>query len=400
MAFPFDWKYRKSHIINQTSGAGANYQVLIIVHYGNGTDYNENTKSPPEGHVYLNGKCRTDFGDIRFSDDDGKTELDYWMKEKVEGDYAVFWVEIKDDLSSAQAKIYCYYGKNDATTTSDIKKTSLFNHGDDFEDGVRDSDLWDVTKDGIGTVSEAEGKVKYYSLDIAAYGGYISNSFHPAHDLEIITKINNKNLHSAGLYINVEHHENWDPEAKGDFYCIALQNSDDTCYVKRKVSGVKITLYSDSWTDSENDLKIRVENGTISFFEGDAERFSQPYALDTRDIYFVFIARTASGFVGTDWFDYFFVRKFVDPEPTHGSWGSEETLKIILEESLSIIAKLSFSFSKKLNEKLELLGTLSTDWIHVPILVRETIYTTLKSRFYVKILKERIVAYLKEKLEN
>jgi hypothetical protein len=52
------WGYRKSHVINPASGAGTNYQVRIVAHYGSGTD------SGPD--VYLNGRCRTDFGDIRF----------------------------------------------------------------------------------------------------------------------------------------------------------------------------------------------------------------------------------------------------------------------------------------------------------------------------------------------
>ena len=42
--------------------------------------------------VNLNGHCRTDFGDVRFTDDEG-TLLDYWIESKVDGEYAIFWVE-------------------------------------------------------------------------------------------------------------------------------------------------------------------------------------------------------------------------------------------------------------------------------------------------------------------
>ncbi|RLI85618.1 MAG: hypothetical protein DRP01_05810, partial [Archaeoglobales archaeon] len=73
--------------------------------------------------VYLNEKCRTDFGDVRFTKSDGTTLIDYWMERKVDGDYAVFWVEIPDDLSSSSATIYIYYGKSDATTTSNGENT-------------------------------------------------------------------------------------------------------------------------------------------------------------------------------------------------------------------------------------------------------------------------------------
>ena len=105
------WQYRKSHVINPASGAGTNYPIKIVVHYGSGTDSGEN--------VYLNSHCRADFGDVRFTASDGETLLDYWIEEKVDSDYAVFWVEIADSLSSSSVTIYIYYGKSDATTTSD-----------------------------------------------------------------------------------------------------------------------------------------------------------------------------------------------------------------------------------------------------------------------------------------
>jgi len=81
------WSYRKSHEINSSpAGAVTDYQMPIKVHYGAGVDDGED--------VYLNGKCRNDFGDIRFTDSDGVTELSYWMEEKVDGDYAIFWVKV------------------------------------------------------------------------------------------------------------------------------------------------------------------------------------------------------------------------------------------------------------------------------------------------------------------
>jgi hypothetical protein len=67
------WGYRKSHVINNATGAGTDYQVKVTVYYGSGSD--------SAGNVYLDGKCRTDFGDVRFTDDDGSTLLDYWLEE-------------------------------------------------------------------------------------------------------------------------------------------------------------------------------------------------------------------------------------------------------------------------------------------------------------------------------
>ena len=95
------WGYRKKHVINPAVGAGTNYPIKITVYYGSGVDSGEN--------VYLNEHSRTDFGDIRFTDDDGETILDYSMAEMVDSSYAVFWVEVRDDLSVNPQSIFLYY---------------------------------------------------------------------------------------------------------------------------------------------------------------------------------------------------------------------------------------------------------------------------------------------------
>jgi len=157
------WQYRKSHVIESASGAGANYQIKIKVHYGSGTDSGEN--------VYLNEHCRSDFGDVRFTDDDGVTELDYWMEKKVDSDYAIFWVEVKDDLSSSDATIYIYYGKSDAATTSNGKNTFLkfYDFGsDETDEWILDAGSWQWdTSNGIlkllTSSAEHRARIKDYT---------------------------------------------------------------------------------------------------------------------------------------------------------------------------------------------------------------------------------------------
>ena len=126
------WDYRKSHTITGSAGAGTNYQVKITVYYGSGSDSG--------GSVYLDSKGETDFGDIRFTDNDGSTELDYWMESKTDSDNAVFWVEVADTLES-NAVIYIYYGKTGETTTSNGADTFLF-----FDDFSGDLSKWSRDK--------------------------------------------------------------------------------------------------------------------------------------------------------------------------------------------------------------------------------------------------------------
>ena len=99
------------------------------------------------------GKCRTDFGDIRFTDDDGSTLLDYWMESKVDSNYAIFWVEVADNLESSAQTIYVYYGKADATTTSNGTNTFSF-----FDDFSGDLSKWTVLS---GSWSIVSGELRY-----------------------------------------------------------------------------------------------------------------------------------------------------------------------------------------------------------------------------------------------
>ncbi|MFW9849853.1 MAG: DUF2341 domain-containing protein, partial [Candidatus Thorarchaeota archaeon] len=116
------FEHRKSHVIQSSSGAGANYPIRIVVHYGLGTDNGEN--------VFCNIECQSDFSDIRFTLDDGLTLLPYWLQEKSDGDYAIFWVKMLDNLDSEDATMYVYYGAEGIISESNGEATfSLF---DDF----------------------------------------------------------------------------------------------------------------------------------------------------------------------------------------------------------------------------------------------------------------------------
>jgi hypothetical protein len=118
------WSYRKAHeIIGSTAGAQTNYPIMITVHYGIGSDAGRD--------VYLDGNCRTDFGDIRFTDSTG-TNLDYWMQQEMDAVQAVFWVKIPYIPSSpGYTMIYLYYSNATASTTSNGSNTFTFY--DDFE---------------------------------------------------------------------------------------------------------------------------------------------------------------------------------------------------------------------------------------------------------------------------
>lgn len=127
------WLYRKSVTITGSVGAGVLYQVNLTVVY--------------------DSDMQADFDDLRFTDDDGVTELDYWIESYVASTSAIVWVEVADTLSSS-AVIYMYYGNSGVSTTSDGDATFLF--FDDFNDASLNLTKWAERYSG-GTYSEAAG---------------------------------------------------------------------------------------------------------------------------------------------------------------------------------------------------------------------------------------------------
>jgi len=305
------WLYRKSHVINNVTGAGTNYQIKITTYYGSGSD--------SQGNVYLNSYSRTDFGDVRFTDDDGSTLLDYWMENKVDSNNAVFWVEVADDLNSQNQTIYVYYGKATATTTSNIAATGIF--GDDIEDGS----VSDWTQGGTGSISAstAQKRSGSYSLMINDTSGttYCS-ALTPAFTAQTqkcsliyyirvpaTTKSHSQDLNGWGLDIFI-----FSAESNGQwgYYNGAwtyIENySKDTWY--------KIELIYDVNADTVLDVLIdAVSKATNKAFRVTVTSITN----------FIFYGVGAGTKTGVFWVDDVFLRKYVSPEPTHGAWGNEES---------------------------------------------------------------------------
>jgi hypothetical protein len=105
---------RKSHVLTAGTGAGANYQMRIHIIYGAGADSGED--------MYCDSKCNADFSDLRFTSSDEQTLLSYWLESKLDGDNAIFWVKVTEDLDSDRT-IYVYYGNSYAASLSSQANT-------------------------------------------------------------------------------------------------------------------------------------------------------------------------------------------------------------------------------------------------------------------------------------
>jgi len=322
------WGYRKSHVINGVAGAGNGYQIRITVHYGSGTDSGEN--------VYLNEHCKADFGDIRFADDDGTTLLSYWMESYTNASQAVFWVKVNDDLNTNPATIYIYYGNLEATYGDDFSHgTSTFPFYDNFNDGLINTTLWTTYRQSTTYIVISEsgglGRIQGKSNGVGYWGYWRSKSTYSANyavrSRQYWYRYNVMNSHYRTGFGDA------DKTGTGSNGIIRRASRSWTNpeynYFLTKVDG---TTYQTALAQNTLNLwrifEIRRNGEYVESVLDDSSEIivTDPAQIPTTELYAGFWlwagANSGSIELRVDWF---FVRKYVYPEPSHGGWGGEQT---------------------------------------------------------------------------
>jgi len=298
------WQYRKSHVIEGSpAGAVADYQIRIVAHYGSGEDSGED--------VYLNGHARADFGDVRFTSSDGTTLLDYWIEELVEGDYAIFWVKVDSIPASPDSKtIYIYYGKSDATTASNGDNTFVL--FDDFStdtlsEYVLIDDCWYISDGLLKRDSSAPG------------GGFISKSISLSREYAVRARIYIGSLDAGVGFI-------WGTAGGGEGsvsgYIANYYYTSTYSRLRRYDSGSQTNLASlPTQKNVWRILEVRVTSDKVIVVRDGVEDAS---VTDTTysTLNGVGFREKASSIDAVDWW---VLRKYINPEPSHGAWGYEET---------------------------------------------------------------------------
>ncbi|MCX5786276.1 MAG: DUF2341 domain-containing protein [Elusimicrobia bacterium] len=127
-----NWNYRKPVLVsNSTTSPLTDYQVLVT------TD---------TASLISAGKMRSDCGDIRFTDSDGNTLLNYWIESGINTASTKIWVKVPSIPASSAKTIYMYYGNTGVTSVSD--KGGTFTFWDDFTRANTSSGLggsWTLT---------------------------------------------------------------------------------------------------------------------------------------------------------------------------------------------------------------------------------------------------------------
>jgi hypothetical protein len=306
------WGYRKSHtIFGTTAGQQNDYQIEIKVHRTTGTD-----GIPTANDVYVSTQCQADFGDIRFTMSDETTELSYWI-EDISGDVATFWVNIPDIPASPGAEtIYIYYGTGwTSATTSDGPAT--FQFFDDFSGGSLDPQWNDV----VGSPTVSGGVLEVNQGDRTRSTG--QSFLYPR-------RVRFRGRVTAGRETNARARIGLSNSGLGSNYWAG-----DAAYVQlpyntqvRRVSanggattGVNMqTAVVGQWYD----IELEWESSSSVRYSVDDSVFGQSTTNIPNQNSYPRIECTATANTNTQ-VDWYFVSNYANPEPAHGSWGSEET---------------------------------------------------------------------------
>ena len=140
-----DWSTRKRvRVANNDNAAYATATVKITVPY--------------------DADMQTDFGDLRFTKDDGLTAIDFWVEKYTAGVTADVWIEVTDLAANDTVSSFMYYGNVSAGSLSSSANTMLA--VDDFEDA---------------NISEYSGQTSLFQVDAgSAFGGSYGLELKPA----------------------------------------------------------------------------------------------------------------------------------------------------------------------------------------------------------------------------
>ncbi|MFZ8805940.1 MAG: DUF2341 domain-containing protein [Candidatus Calescibacterium sp.] len=138
------WQYRRLITINNSGNSNSliDYQVVVTL----------DTQS-----LISAGKMKGDGGDIRFTDSDGTTLLNYWVESGMNTSSTYIWVKVPSIPANSTKTIYLYYGNPSAISLSnDIATFDYCDRGDQLS-------FWTVQP--FSGQSEADGNPipSYYS---------------------------------------------------------------------------------------------------------------------------------------------------------------------------------------------------------------------------------------------
>ena len=143
------------------------YQQDVVIHRSEGVSYEETFGDFKVWHVYVGDRCKSDYGDVRFTDASGNA-LAYYLWPDYDAESARFTVRLEG--ADAAGVLRVWYGNPSAATTSDGGATYLL-----FEEFSNDLSQFNTGAKSGGKVEIDSGALKIYQDPSGAHwGGYAS----------------------------------------------------------------------------------------------------------------------------------------------------------------------------------------------------------------------------------
>lgn len=147
------WDYRTPIEIDDNTEDLTDYQVQITL---------QGTDSSANNYVDFD-KVLAGGADIRFTDSNKTTEIDFWIEEWVDtldSESATIWLEVPSILTVGIKTVYVYYGKSDEIINSSGDNT--FEFFDDFEGVITGTHNYSTVGSGLMSYYHTQGNHLYY----------------------------------------------------------------------------------------------------------------------------------------------------------------------------------------------------------------------------------------------
>jgi len=309
------WGYRSSvPITGSTAGAQTDYQMKTILMYGTG--------SSNSTHLYLQNHAQADFDDIRFTSSDGTTLCSYLIESKTDSSTATVWVKIPSiPASPSTTTLYCYYGNSSASSASNGNNT--FVKFDDFEWGS-DGTALNTSGGGI-TWSTSDAGSSKTEIDTAQYyTGTRSARMYRDGTNSIYALLS----YTAGTGYAIRWNARRDGNARmmlfhgNSAYRMDIRiNTDETVSFGTSSSGYSAA--ANAWHLMEIN-NFNWSTGKFDAYLNGTKIGNQVSAVSDAGYNGVIQFWNDNG-TGENWIDNFIIRKWCSPEPTWGTWSSEDS---------------------------------------------------------------------------
>jgi len=305
-----NWLYRKPITIDNSNNVNdlTNYQIQVSLSSSN-FDFT---------------KAQTNGEDLRFTNSDGTTLIDYWIESyDNSGQTATIWVEVPSIPASSSKTIYMYYGNSDVSSASN--GDNIFEFFDGFEQDTvgQDPSRWTISqgtnsliKVSIEQAASGIKSAEASSVDSSQATGYKTLSFDNEFIIEHSSLAAQTNSVLTLLYLR-----------DGDTDRISVAFWDDAL-IKYNDGGTWIstgqTYKANTWYRFR--YVVHLSSGTFDLYLPDFN-YSQTginfrNAGTSADRLYMATGVTAQG---SNYWDNIRIRKYTSPEPTT-SLGSEEII--------------------------------------------------------------------------